>query len=846
MAQHVHPERRQQLALTDQQQRIVAHNHGPALVYAVAGAGKTTAMVHRVERLVRERVFAPQRILLSSFNKAAVDDLGRALATWPHCRQVARHTLHALGYKIVRYAADRGYLPRLATDALKVNGEERQLLWAARELARQRGRVAPGDLDALDEQDLSNFIGACKGNLCYPDLAAADLPPAAREVARQAAAPPSLPWYLDLYVLHEEVRRDRGWLTFDDMLLLAWEALVRHPDVLGAWQRSYDAVIVDEFQDVNLAQAEILDLLVRPHANYMAIGDDDQTIYGFRGASMGFFRDFGRRYQATIYEMTDNFRCQASQVVLANRVIAQNQARHPKALVATQGFGGSTSLRRVADATALGRQLVEDIVTAQATGFPGAQIAVLVRLTAQTPPIEQALIEAGIPYRVAGEEPFFRRREIVDLLKYVELAAYDAALRAGQRLNGAQGEQFAACWRSLYNRPRRYLSRQFYQETVHAVLREGQPLSATLRRLSDTATGRVADALHDLAALLLWLAEARARLPADALLSELDRRLGYQEFLIRNSGFAETGTGYAANVAAFIQYARGKGSLDALQAHLNALEAERKILAADDPHAIDIRTIHKAKGLEWPVVLVPNCNAGIFPVSNASDVEEERRLLYVAITRARQHLYLYTTVGGDGQLSPFLLAASVTTTLAQSEQVQHSLATDPLAWTAQEALTLLTFPRQYGQERFFTTWWPIPAEQRSRIAGRLLALVEALAAQPGAPPVHEADVQLWRSLAAGPALAAAPFPGLAALCAPQAVRAAGRPGAQAGAAQSTTPYRVGERVQHPHFGRGRIVAIEEDRAGREADWQLTVRFPRRGLIKLLASSAPLRRIGARQ
>jgi DNA helicase-2/ATP-dependent DNA helicase PcrA len=135
------------VALTEQQRRIVAHNHGPALVYAVAGAGKTTAMVRRVERLVRERVFAPQRILLSSFNRAAVDDLGHALAAWPHCRQVARHTLHALGYKIVRHVAERGRLPRLAPDALKVNGEERQILWAARDRARQRGLLAPGELD---------------------------------------------------------------------------------------------------------------------------------------------------------------------------------------------------------------------------------------------------------------------------------------------------------------------------------------------------------------------------------------------------------------------------------------------------------------------------------------------------------------------------------------------------------------------------------------------------------------------------------------------------------------------------------------------------------------------------
>ncbi|NTW01613.1 MAG: ATP-dependent helicase, partial [Oscillochloris sp.] len=195
------------IQLTDQQQQIVAHSYGPALVFAVAGAGKSTAMVYRVERLVRERVFTPQRILISSFNKAAVDHIGHTLDQWPHCRQIARHTLHALGLKIVRDAAARGILPGLDTRP-KVNGEEYQILWAARDLARKRGLIASDELDGLDEQDLLNYIGVCKGNLRYPDLAAAHLPPPAHTLACQADAPPDLPWYLDMYRLYEEIRRE--------------------------------------------------------------------------------------------------------------------------------------------------------------------------------------------------------------------------------------------------------------------------------------------------------------------------------------------------------------------------------------------------------------------------------------------------------------------------------------------------------------------------------------------------------------------------------------------------------------------------------------------------------------
>lgn len=838
------------VALTDQQQRIVAHDYGPALVFAVAGAGKTTAMVYRVERLVREQVFAPQKILVSSFSRPAVADLGRALSRWPHCNHVARHTLHALGYKIVRHAANHGRLPRLTNDSLKINGEERQLLWAARDLARQRGLVASGELDTLDEQDLLNYIGACKGNLRYPDLEAAQLPPSAWTVAQEAEAPPNLPWYRDLYRLHEEVRHTRGWLTFDDMLLLGWEVLVRYADLLAYWQRSYDAVIVDEFQDVNLAQAEILDLLTRPHNNFMAIGDDDQTIYGFRGASMGFFRDFGRRYNAAIYEMTDNFRCQAAQIMLANRVIAQNRMRHPKTLVTTQGFGGRTVLRRVEDPTAMSKQIVKDIAVALSEGVAGKAIAVLVRMTAQTPPIEQALIGAGIPYHIAGEEPFFRRREIVDLLKYVELADYDVALRAGRRLDPTAGERFTACWRSLYNRPKRYLNRQFFEETCKAVLQQGRPLSEALVDLSETVADRLGPSLHALADLLIWLADERDRLTAEAILRELDMRLGYQNFLIDNSGFAGVGAGYAANVAAFIAYAHGKGTLAELQAHLEMLDAARSVLDDDDPRVVDIRTIHKAKGLEWSVVLVPNCNAGTIPAGNADDIEEERRLLYVAITRAKQCLYLYAEANRDTQLSPFLSAAGVDATLRRAAEVQHLLDVDPSTWSAVEALSLLTFPREFGQERFFTTWWSAAPEVQRRIADRLLAFVRAVMARDGLSQlqISEADLKPWSRFASEPAPQFdALFAGLDAICPPRrdwpaASRDARRqPAIQARA--GALPYQVGDRVRHPVFGPGVIIAIDAGNTGRAVEWYLSVEFSRRGRIKLLASIAPLTREG---
>ncbi|MFV9505003.1 MAG: ATP-dependent helicase [Oscillochloridaceae bacterium umkhey_bin13] len=837
------------IELTDQQQQIVAHNHGPALVFAVAGAGKTTAMVRRVERLARERVFDPRRILVSSFSKAAVDDLGRAMAAWPHCRPVARLTLHALGYKIVHDAAARGLLPPLAEGALKTNGAERALVWAARDLARQRNLVPPSELDSLDEQDFQTFVGACKGNLRYADLAAAHLPAhAAVPVATQASAPPGLPWYLDLYRLHEEVRQSRGWLTFDDMLMLGWECLIRHGELLRFWRQRYEAVIVDEFQDVNLAQAELLDLLVAEHGNYMAIGDEDQTIYGFRGASVRFFRGFAARYGATVYEMSDNFRCQAAQVVLAGQVIGQDRARRPRSPVVTQGFAGHVQLRRSPDLMAMARQLAHDVTAALAAGHAPSAIAILVRLNAQTPPLEQALVAAKIAYRIVGEEPFFRRREILDLLRYVDLAAYDAQLRTGQRLHGEIAEQFEACWRALYNRPRRYLSRQLFQETLTAALRQGRPLSESLLELRDKVTGRTAGAIQTLADLLVWLNEAQATLPADQLLTTLDQRLGYRDFLATSSGSPETGAGYVASVTAFLTYARGRGTLAELETHLNELAAAQADLAASGQEVVEIRTIHGAKGLEWPVVLVPGCNDGVLPFGGADDLDEERRLLYVAITRARRELILYAVSSGESRLSSFLTAAQVEQVLIQVATVGAALGRDPATWTAATTLAVARYPRAYGQARQLSHWWPGDPAARPQVAARVLGLIAAVNAR---NRLHELgldaqDAALWAALAPAEQhpLLSAPFADFDQIC-PPVVAAVPKPVSApvpASKPASPTSYRVGDRVKHPQFGPGRVMAVEAETRRRKQEWYLVVEFRSRGMVKLLASIAPLERL----
>ncbi len=350
---------------TPQQQAVIDHNTGPALVFAVAGAGKTTAMVHRIERLVREGVFPAERILATSFARANVRDLREAMKQWPHCGRVHLRTLHALGYQILRQAQAQGHVR-----GLRLGGEDDEegsggqtILGKTLTEARRRNVPFKKELDGLDWTDFLAYVGYCKGNLQYAHLERAGLPAAAAKLATQAEPPANLSWYLDLYRLYEEVRQSQGAITFDDMLLTAWECLLRFPPLLADVRNLYQCVLVDEFQDINLVQSELLDLLT-PQRNYMAIGDDDQTIYEWRGADPRFILTFDRRYKATTYLINDNFRCPAAPLVLANQVIQFNQKRHPKQLSLTKGFHGETSLHQVKDVAEMAREIVRRVAAA--------------------------------------------------------------------------------------------------------------------------------------------------------------------------------------------------------------------------------------------------------------------------------------------------------------------------------------------------------------------------------------------------------------------------------------------------------------------------------------------------
>ncbi|RMH55379.1 MAG: ATP-dependent helicase [Deinococcus-Thermus bacterium] len=768
--------------LTDEQQAIVAHNEGPALVFAVAGAGKTTALVHRLERLVRERVFEPRKMLATSFSRMAVDDLRRALARWPHTQGVRVSTLHALGYRIVRKAASEGLL-KLAE--VKEEGAEQALLQRVLRRARELKVPWVAELENLEPEDFLSYVGACKGNLRYANLEEAALPSQALKVAAQAEAPKGLEWYLELYRLFEQVRREEGLLTFDDMPMQGWEVLVRYPDILQVVQKAFQAVLVDEFQDVNLAQSELLDLVTAPHRNYMAVGDDDQTIYEWRGASPRFILEFERRYQARKYLIRDTFRCPAPQVALAGRVIAQNQQREPKRLSLTKGFAGRVYVRLEPHPPAQAQSLASDIAGLLAQGHRPSEMVVLVRLYAQTPYLEQALIERQIPYQVVGSTPFYQRPEIQGLLAYLYLA------QPG-RLEG-DSKRF---WLQIYNTPKRYLSRAL-ADAVWWRVEQGASLLDALRAEAAGAEERVAKRLIELADLFEWLGGMLKRASAHALLEALEARLDYRRHLLRSSGFYEVGAGRAEGVRAFLEYARDKGSVADLLRHIGLLAQEHLGDPAQDPRErVSLMTIFRAKGLEWPLVFIPDCNQGTLPYSGSENLEEERRLFYVALTRSSAYTYLYAL--SSLPLSPFLQEAEYLEVLGAVERVGEALALPPDQLSTAQTLALARGAHKLGLERYLYRWWN--AAQAPEVAAKVLRLF-ARAEQAGwleALGLSSEARSLWEAFNVEPGQGpAGEFAGLE--------RFLLRP-----SSPSKPPvFMPGQKVRHLQFGPGVVVDLED-------------------------------------
>jgi len=544
-------------------------------------------------------------------------------------------TFHATGVRILRREAERLALPRDFT-IYDREDQEGVVRAAIRRLELPEGAFRPGAVIAR--------ISDAKNTLVSP------------ESFERAAVAPHEKRLAELYGIYQEELRRNGALDFDDLIAEVVRLFRDHPETAARYSRRFEHVLVDEYQDTNHAQFRLVESLAATHRNLFVVGDDDQSIYGWRGADLSNVLDFERAFPgAATLRLEQNYRSTGNILKAANAVISHNRSRKGKTLWCEREEGARLRFVLASDETDEARRVRSFLEERVRRGGRYDECAVLYRTNAQSRALETELRLAGIPYEIVGGVAFYQRREVKDLLAYLRLVVNPS--------------DTVAFWR-VWNTPRRGLGDGVRARVEARIASDGSNPVAALEALArEQALGRGAGTgAAALLELLRDLADRREG-PVDELLRQLLRRSGYLDHL---DGDDETAADRRANVeelaAAVATYAAaGRGTLGEFLAETALItDADRVEEGAD---RVLLLTAHNAKGLEFQAVVVAGLEEGLFPHAtaneNESDLEEERRLFYVALTRARDQVLLsaaafrrrFTPAGAiasGGQVSRFV------------------------------------------------------------------------------------------------------------------------------------------------------------------------------------------------
>ena len=601
--------------LNPPQREAVLHGDGPLLVLAGAGSGKTRVLTHRVARLIGEVGVPPEGVLAITFtNKAAGemrDRIGRLVG--PRARAIWASTFHSACVRILRREAEEaGY----ARDFSIYDGDD-QLRLIRRCLVEEEvdpKRVAPRAVQAR--------ISDAKTLLQNPEEMAAQAGSFNDEVLAR------------VYTRYAAALRDNGAMDFDDLLMVTAQLLEGNEAVRHRWQTRFQHVLVDEYQDTNHAQYRLVRALAEPQRNVVAVGDDDQGIYSWRGADVRNILDFERDYpNAHVVALEQNYRSTGTILRAANAVVERNPHRHPKRLWTDLGDGEPITVASCRDEHEEARLVAGEIDAALGRGGSLSEFAVFYRTNAQSRAIEDQLVRRGISYQVVGGPRFYERAEVRDLLSYLRVVANPADGVSLARMLGAPKRGLGpGCLAKL-----EAYARAFDLPIADAILRPDEVSGITPgQRATVAASGAL-------------IADVRRRVeagaPLDRILEEVLDRSGLRESLEREGTFEAQGrienleemVRVAAEYDASAPESTLAGFLEgiALQADADTLE--------ESQGAVTLMTIHNAKGLEFDTVVITGLEEGLFPHSRSDTPEtlqEERRLFYVGLTRARRHLVL--------------------------------------------------------------------------------------------------------------------------------------------------------------------------------------------------------------
>ncbi len=602
--------------LNTQQQIAVDHGAGPALVLAGAGSGKTRVITYRIARLIRTGACRPENILAVTFTNKAADEMrervhgliGPSRIAEPHistfhsfCVRVLRREIHLLGY-------------RRDFSIYDTDDQKRLMKRLISEAGLRESDLTPREVLSRISYAKNHRTQAHQYSLHFKAADAEDI--------------------AELYSRYESRLHQSNALDFDDLLLKAVELLEEHPGRKDHYSDWYRFILVDEYQDTNRPQYEILRLLTSRHRNLFVVGDEDQSIYRFRGADIQNILRFEKDFPgARVIKLEQNYRSTQNILQVAGAVVAKNQERKGKILWTQNPSGDLVTFHTARSARSEANRVcrcIKEILEEK----PEIRIAVLYRANFLSRNFEEVLREHRVPYAVVGSVAFFGRMEVKDMLAYLRII-YNP-------------EDDIALLR-IINTPPRAIGQTTIDLLIRTAAAGGCPLRSALAELSrDPArSGRAHRALAAFQSLLDGWASIRDTASTAELLRNITRDVAYREMLERQES-REEAESRMANVEELIRAAlesRQRG--ETVFEFLDRASLASEIDSLDSSARVVLMTVHSAKGLEFDVVFLVGLEEGLFPhslsVESPQDLEEERRLCYVAITRARHKLFLSWT-----------------------------------------------------------------------------------------------------------------------------------------------------------------------------------------------------------
>jgi DNA helicase-2/ATP-dependent DNA helicase PcrA len=655
--------------LNEPQREAVTHGPGPQLILAGAGSGKTRVLTHRIAYLVATGAAKPNEILAITFtNKAASEMRDRAeLLVGPRVRAMWLMTFHSACARMLRAEAQRlGYTRQFT---IYDTADSRRLI---RRVLDDHGIDPKRFTPAAIASQISDAKNKLRDADAYAQMVGSFF--------EQTVA--------DVYRAYERELHRANAMDFDDLLVRAVNVLELFPEVRERYAGGFRHVLVDEYQDTNHVQYRWLQLLAEKHRNLMVVGDDAQSIYGFRGADIANILEFEDTYpDAHVVKLEQNYRSTQTILDAANAVIANNRGQKPKSLWTEIGQGDLIKIRELDDEHAEARYVTGEIQRLIDEGTSRAEVAVFYRTNSQSRVLEDTLVRADIAYQVIGGTKFYDRAEIKDAISY---------------LNVLVNHQDTGALTRIINSPRRGIG----ATTISRLLGHSNTTGETVWELAaapEDVPGLGSAAVKSLRrfmATMEVLAEraAEPQTTIATLLKEMLAETGYLEALENERTIEAQGrienlqelVNVAVEYDVAGQAAEGNepGLADFLQTVALVADVDSR---SDDEGLVTLMTLHNAKGLEYPIVFLIGCEEGVFPHSRALDeggLEEERRLAYVGITRAERNLYLTsartrTVFGARGFGAPSRFLAEIPAQLTDRDtQAPRSFRDRMTSWNS--------------------------------------------------------------------------------------------------------------------------------------------------------------------